>query len=212
MIKRRDLFILIAILFFSSCISAQNLIPMYGAKNHDEYKYDKADEKFVKQVITQFGTRDSAYLTYIHVAWNYFYEGKLDLAIKRFNQCWLLIDTLPEVYYGFAGISLMRNQINDANNYFETAEKYVIDKKKQKLSLNSLERGLRLNKNEIGLAEVYERIVEIEPIFKTFYNLGYYKSHINKNAEAIIAFSKALELKRNDTASYHNRAYLYFKR
>jgi len=65
---------------------------------------EKINERFIENVIKQFGSREVAAKKHIDFAWQYFHEGDLETAMKRFNQSWLLNPNDPEVFFGFGCI------------------------------------------------------------------------------------------------------------
>lgn len=97
-----------------------NELPMYGLceKTADQ---KRADEKFIKQMTQRFQNRTDAADYFARVGWNAFYKGDRSLAIKRFNQAWLLNSKNQLALWGFAAISRDRGQVKEAAHYFRLA-------------------------------------------------------------------------------------------
>jgi tetratricopeptide (TPR) repeat protein len=77
-------------------------VPMYGGMDRSAYPDLKAaDETFIAGVTKEFGSREAAAKVFVSGAFRYYDEDKLDLAMRRFNQAWLLDPNNPEVYWGF---------------------------------------------------------------------------------------------------------------
>lgn len=97
-----------------------NELPMYGlCKKTAEQK--RADEKFIQQMAQRFQSHTDAADYFAGVGWNTFYKGDRSLAIKRFNQAWLLNPKNQLALWGFAAISLDRGQAKEAAHYFRLA-------------------------------------------------------------------------------------------
>jgi tetratricopeptide (TPR) repeat protein len=111
--------ILISILFLAACSTKKicneglNLLPMYG----EQEKCDEqllADKEFLKECEQQFKNRDTAAKYYIEKGWDFFYDKNYDLAMKRFNQAWLLDSLNSETYWGFGNILGVRHQYKES--------------------------------------------------------------------------------------------------
>lgn len=204
---------LIIVLGLLSCSTGaqepDNTIPMYGniVKRAD---YKKIDEDFIKQSIKQFGTTDSAAKAHIDFAWRYFYNNDLKMAMRRFNQAWLLNDAYPDIYFGFAALTEMQGNKTDASKFYEmgiakdkTGERATIcfqriaDCKEQLGDIN-------------GTMEAYSKILAINPS-NTFAlkKTGYFQMQTGKHEKALAAYNKAIALDPRDAMTYNNRAYLY---
>lgn len=93
------------VIIIISCASQRdiNLLPMYGNQPKPP-KLIETDNKFIDYSIKTSGTRDSAARSMIELGWRYFYSNKYDIAMKRFNQAWLLDSTNSNIYWGFGSI------------------------------------------------------------------------------------------------------------
>lgn len=120
--------VLFAIIFISGCATTEpiNEIPMYGnlPKSQELIGYD---QKFIYDVVKQFGSRDSACKVHIHLGNYYLGLGDPNIAIKRFNQAWLLDSTNADVYWGFAYSLEKKDRYKEAIPMFEKAIHYAQD-------------------------------------------------------------------------------------
>ena len=112
-------------------------IPMYG---QPEIKrpaaLKKADEDFVEQASSGFGSREEASKAWFAEGDKFMDEGNFDYAMRRYNQSWLLNPDSYKPYWGFGRIALQKGQIDDAIKYLEKAE-LLIDDPYEKVALLS---------------------------------------------------------------------------
>lgn len=96
---------------------AINTLPMYGGvKKTAEQK--AADEKLIQDAIEEMGSREEAAKLAIERGWEFYYNGDLDTAMKRFNQAWLLDPNNPDVFWGFGVIVGSQGQDDEALRMF----------------------------------------------------------------------------------------------
>jgi tetratricopeptide (TPR) repeat protein len=85
-------------------------VPMYGGVERletDRYKnpaLKAGDEKFVADVTNYYGSREKAARVWVEQGYKFYQQNKLGMAMRRFNQAWLLDASNPEAYTGFAAI------------------------------------------------------------------------------------------------------------
>jgi tetratricopeptide (TPR) repeat protein len=80
-------------------------VPMYGGMDRSAYPELKAaDEWFIAGVSQEFGSREDAAKAWVDIGYRFYYADELGLAMRRFNQAWLLDPKNPEVYWGFASV------------------------------------------------------------------------------------------------------------
>lgn len=80
-------------------------IPMYGGMDRSQFPEIKAaDDKFISDVSAQFGSRERASMLWVNQGYRFYREDKLGMAMRRFNQAWLLNPENPEVYAGFGSV------------------------------------------------------------------------------------------------------------
>lgn len=129
------LVIITVFISFSACVgNAQqpdNTRPMYGDVQKSE-AFQKTDERFIQNAIEQCGTRDSAVNLYLDRAWRYFYNNDLQMAMKRFNQAWLLNAEAPDTYFGFAAL------LDSKGDYVASARFYKTGMSKDKAGKRAL--------------------------------------------------------------------------
>ena len=100
-------------------ITDNSLLPMYGGlvKNQEQMS---ADQKFLDQILATGSSRDEASLEVEKLGWQYFWDGDLDTAIKRFNQAWMLNAENSGTYKGFAIVQAERGApVLEVVNLFE---------------------------------------------------------------------------------------------
>ncbi len=110
-------------------------IPMYGQPKilrPDLLK--KADEDFIKEVSEKFGDREKASRIWYAQAEKFISEGNLDLAMRRYNQSWLLNPKNFQPYWGFGRILLEKRNIDEGIQFLEKS-KELIDDQYQKAAL-----------------------------------------------------------------------------
>lgn len=79
--------------------------PMYGGMDRSKVPELKAgDDKFIKDVTAQYGSRERASRVWVNQGFAFYEQDKLGMAMRRFNQAWLLDPTNSEVYWGFAAV------------------------------------------------------------------------------------------------------------
>ncbi len=122
------IFIILLSFFFSNCSESQqidkniNTIPMYG--NVDKSKdHIKADSIFIERCLSTFNNKEEASKYYLSKGWEYFYDGNKDLAIKRFNQAWLLDSLNADIYWGFGNILGQHLKFEESIIHFEKSLK-----------------------------------------------------------------------------------------
>lgn len=113
---------LISCISYKDCKEGINLLPMYGKtkKCADQLK---SDREFMESCDNQFKTRSEASIYYTSRAWEYFNRDENDMAMKRFNQAWLLDSTNADIYWGFGNILGKRKKYEESLIYFETSTK-----------------------------------------------------------------------------------------
>ncbi|HKW39152.1 MAG TPA: hypothetical protein VJO54_15240 [Burkholderiales bacterium] len=153
-------------------------LPMYGQPGitrSEELR--KADDEFIKQTTAPVGTREVASKV-LHSQGNaYFNRGLVELAMRRYNQAWLLNPNNYQPYWGFGRVMLQRGQFDEGIAYFEKATR-LCDDDYQKVALLSdfgAAYGIKANKTNnpaertrlYGLAyEQYKRSTGMDPKYQ----------------------------------------------
>ncbi len=100
-----------------------SLLPKYGEK--EKTKNQKlADEQFINDFLKEGITREEASEGIVSGAWEWYYQGDLETAMKRFNQAWLMNSNNPEVYIGFGTIVGFQGKTDEAITLFEEGLEY----------------------------------------------------------------------------------------
>lgn len=125
-------FVLLAILLHG-CVSTGGTridnVPMYGQP--DTVRPDflkKADENFIKEAVAGFnGSREEASKAWAKVANDFFNEGNLDYAVRRYNQSWLLNEKNYQPYWGFGQVMIVQGNVDEAIKFYEKAKTLIND-------------------------------------------------------------------------------------
>ncbi|MGC4022250.1 MAG: hypothetical protein QM734_10045 [Cyclobacteriaceae bacterium] len=107
----------------NDCKEGINKLPMYGRVEKCKDQLD-SDKEFLIGCDKEFKSRQEGARYYVEKAWGYFYSNQLDLAMKRFNQSWLLDSLNADIYWGFGNILGMRDRnFKESIIYFERSLK-----------------------------------------------------------------------------------------
>ncbi len=94
---------------------------MYGGVDRQSNPQLKSgDEQFIAGVTKEFGSREKASEMFVEQGIRYYQQDNYSMAMKRFNQAWLLNSNNPDVYWGFGIIyhdvrKELRSQANDGS-------------------------------------------------------------------------------------------------
>jgi len=100
-------------LLFAGCVGVQNdprlrsidQVPMYGGMDRQSVpELKKADDAFIESTSAAFGGRERAAKRWVEQAFAFYNRDDLEMAMRRFNQAWLLDSKNPEVYWGFGAV------------------------------------------------------------------------------------------------------------
>jgi tetratricopeptide (TPR) repeat protein len=106
----------------SSRGSAIDQSPMYGGMDRQSIPELKAgDEKLISDVSKEFGSREIGSAAFVEQGIRYYQQDNYAMAMKRFNQAWLLEPSNPEVFWGFALIYHDEGKNCDAKNMIDRA-------------------------------------------------------------------------------------------
>lgn len=95
---------------------------MYGGIDRSKVLELKAgDEKFISDVATQFGSRERASVLWVNQGYKFYNQDQLGMAMRRFNQAWLLNPSNPEVFAGFGSVLHDQGKNCDAMEMMEKA-------------------------------------------------------------------------------------------
>jgi tetratricopeptide (TPR) repeat protein len=104
----------------SDCDGSINQLPMYGGIKKCE-ELIASDKKFILQTERDFPNRKAASKYFAKRGWDYVYQHKLDTAMFRFNQAWMLDSLNAAVYWGFADLMGMQQKFKESVPLFERA-------------------------------------------------------------------------------------------
>ena len=159
-----SLILLICLISFSKPALSQqdNEMPMYGGKSFTPEE-ETINGQFVQGITGVYG-KEAAYEAMLVEGWLKFFKGRFDLAMKRFNQAWLIDSENPLTALGFAQILFMQRQPGKAINFLEKAAGSGIPAAQNELG-TFYEKGVELNEEivlpkDVGKAE--ERYAEAD--------------------------------------------------
>lgn len=96
--------------------------PMYGGVDRSAAAdLRAADDKLIAGATESFGSRAGAARAWVEQGYRYYQADRLDMAMRRFNQAWLLDPKNPEVYTGFAAVLHDQGKFCDAMNMMDRA-------------------------------------------------------------------------------------------
>lgn len=123
----KRIFVFTIILLFGSSILSyaqqenKNEIPMYGGVPRTPEE-QKIDDKFIQEVVKQFGSREAAVKNGLQLAWSYYYKkNDPKTSMKRFNQVWLLDPNNADAFYGFAFLTSLQGKTDEAIQLYKKA-------------------------------------------------------------------------------------------
>jgi tetratricopeptide (TPR) repeat protein len=182
MIRKARLTIFLTICCIFSCGCTReipiNEKPMYG-DILPLPEVQKANEEFIARIEKQ-GGREYGAKQMIELAWGYCKKGDLVVAMKRFNQAWLLNPSDPEIYFGLA---------------------YIAAKK------NNLDESINMNSRAISLDSNYAIAYSNRGI--DYLHRGISRNNADDIESAISDFTKAIEINPRDAQNYNDRATCY---
>lgn len=130
-----------ALLFLSSAVGSQNKgldpgeIPMYGGLDRQADPVLKgADEALVEGTTKEFGSREVASQRFVDQGFRYYFQDDISMAMRRFNQGWLLNPNNPDVYYGFMAVLNDREEFCEARKFVEKAFELGLRRKPEELA------------------------------------------------------------------------------
>lgn len=116
----------LCLLAFLPCNAQEiNEIPMYGGASSPELT--KANEVFVAAIITDLGSKEVGAKSMLKMGWNYISRNDWKMAMKRFNQAWLLTPDNGEVFWGFGAALGLQGKYEESVKYFTKAETLLPD-------------------------------------------------------------------------------------
>ncbi len=97
-------------------------MPMYGSSPAKPRKPSEKDMAFIQSLEKSGKTREAVAKEVIRTAWEEYARTDYKLAIRKFNQAWLLDPENGDAYHGFALISTVRDKnAEEAEKFFRLA-------------------------------------------------------------------------------------------
>lgn len=117
---------LFLMLTLSACVSSGGTrideAPMYGGMDRSTIpELKQGDEEFIRGVTNEFGSREKAARIWVDKGFDYYKRDQLGLAMRRFNQAWLLDPNYSDVYWGFAAVLSDQEKHCEAASHMDTA-------------------------------------------------------------------------------------------
>ena len=98
-------------------------VPMYGGMDRSQFSDLRAgDEKFIADVTAHYGSREKASVVWVEQGFVFYRQNNNAMAMRRFNQAWLLNPNNPEAYTGFASVIFDDGKYCDATSMIEKAQ------------------------------------------------------------------------------------------
>jgi len=187
----------------------RNLKPRYGNSEPTD-KQRMVDKEFIDGMLKDYKDKTIAAKRLANRGWYYFFHNKIDTAMFRFNQSWLIDSTYAESYFGFAAIKEYQGLKSESDKFYQTAYKHDNSDTLSKKILNKIADIKEQQKDTTSMLNAFHRA------FNKFPNndiasgkLGYFYSILNKPDSALKYFSITIELDPNYEQTYINRAFLY---
>ena len=98
----------------------KNEVPMLGEKRLSQ-SLKEANLQFTEEMTRNGRSPEDGAKYAVSTGWNSYAMGDPSTAIMRFNQAWLLDENNREALWGFAVISLMRGELEDALRFYKEA-------------------------------------------------------------------------------------------
>jgi tetratricopeptide (TPR) repeat protein len=94
----------------------------------------KTDEAFIRDTTFRFGSRPVASRALADQGWASLRKGMLDIAMRRFNEAWLLNPKNYQAFWGFGAVLSEQRKLAEAIEQLETARS-LVDDPRQRLAL-----------------------------------------------------------------------------
>lgn len=158
-----------------------DLQPEYGnLPKTAEYKAE--DDKFIKTCLVADGTYRKASEHLVSLGFKYLYQGDIKIAMRRFNQAWLLDSKNENAYWGFGAVYFSFSDYDEA--------------------LRQLEKGLLINPNSSNI------LTDKATIYTGFYVSQQNVEDLNKAIE-LFNLSYKIDPSNQNTVFKLSVAYYY---
>ncbi len=189
-----------------------NLKPMYGDKVKSEEEI-AIDKKYVDEMLELHnGDKTKAVKESARDGWYYFFKEKIDTAMFRFNQSWLIDKNYPASYFGFAAIREYQGIKDEAEKYFEMGYKHDPSDSLTKKYLHQIAEIKEKHKDTLALINAYYRVLSKFPKDAVATGkLGFFYSTLNKPDSALKYYNLTVEFDPEYDQTYINRGWYYFQ-
>jgi tetratricopeptide (TPR) repeat protein len=179
---KRAILVVAVLLLAPSFVYSQlydNEIPKYGGIPRTPQQAE-ADRKFIESMVQRFATHDKAADDAIRRGFAFLEQADWRMAMKRFNQAWLLSPDKPEVPWGFGAALSYKGDFEESKKYFHEAVALAPKNAKLLADFGFLyqfwaTRGTKeKTKRETRLSrsiELLQQAAELEPTYeRTYFN------------------------------------------
>jgi tetratricopeptide (TPR) repeat protein len=156
-------------------------VPMYGQPQilgSEELKIQ--DKRFITEAVAGLGSREVASNVWWKQGEEFLSQRNLDMAMRRYNQAWLLNPNSFKPYWGFARILLEGDKLVDAIAQFDRAVALVDDRREEPALLtDAASARTYLAKNQMSADErrvvfseaaaLYKRAIQADPDYGNAY-------------------------------------------
>lgn len=95
---------------------------MYGGMDRNSVpSLKEADEALISGVTEEFGSREKASQAFVDQGIRYYQVDNYSMAMKRFNQAWLIAPSNPGAFWGFAIVCHDEGKNCEAREMFKKA-------------------------------------------------------------------------------------------
>lgn len=116
---------------------SSDTLPMYGQPGITRPEnLKKLDEDVIRDATFRFGNRQAASRALAEQGWASVKRGMFDVAMRRFNESWLLNPKNYQAFWGFGAVLSEKGKLAEAIEQLETARD-LIDDPKQRVALLS---------------------------------------------------------------------------
>ena len=206
--KKITLFVLLFCFFCTGCAKTPiNETPMYGnVPPTPDVK--KAHEQFIKEVIEGSGNREAAIKNGLDLAWRHYHKGELNIAMRRFNQVWLLDNNNADAYWGFGLLLKEKRQYDEALKMYDKALASNPNMPEVYNNMGNIHKDKREYEKAL---DDFTKAIELKPdFFLAYANRGLLYFSTKEYKKALADFNKAIEIDPKDAQSYNDRGCAYF--
>ncbi|HEY7321660.1 MAG TPA: hypothetical protein VIE89_29185 [Candidatus Binatia bacterium] len=118
--------------------SSDNM-PMFGQPGITRPEnLKKLDEDFIRDATFRYGNRQAASRALAEQGWESVRKKMLDVAMRRFNEAWLLNPKNYQAFWGFGAVLSQQDKLVEAIEQLETARELIDDPKQRSALLSDL--------------------------------------------------------------------------